>query len=284
MLSSRKYRQIVISFIYVVLFSLFSAFVYYVFLKAPETCLDGKQNQDESGIDCGGVCGACPDLITGQDLEVKEVAFVPGGGNRYDVLAKIHNPNDEAGASSFAYSFVLKDVSGKIIATRSGTDYVLPQESKYIIGLNLDVDTLSAASVNLEIRDVTWERFSGYQEKPQVNVYQKSYAQISSGGAGFGEAKGLVSNESTYDFRSLVVKVILRDASGKPLAVNSTEMRTVGAHEQRDFRLIWPNAFPGTVERVDMEVDADVYHSDNFIKQYLPGGSAYQSPVTPAAY
>jgi len=72
----------------------------------------------------------------------------------------------------------------------------------------------------------------------------------------------------------------LRDSTGKPLALNSTEMNTVRSHENRDFRLVWPSAFPGAVENVEMVVDADVYHSENFIRQYLPGGK-FQD-ITPA--
>jgi len=34
------------------------------------------------------------------------------------------------------------------------------------------------------------------------------------------------------------------------------------------------------VENVEMVVDADVYHSENFIRQYLPGGK-FQD-ITPA--
>ena len=31
-------------------------FVYTVLFKVDPTCFDGKKNQDERGIDCGGVC------------------------------------------------------------------------------------------------------------------------------------------------------------------------------------------------------------------------------------
>ncbi|MEI8096888.1 MAG: FxLYD domain-containing protein, partial [Candidatus Moraniibacteriota bacterium] len=110
----------------------------------------------------------------------------------------------------------------------------------------------------------------GYQDRPAVNIYQKRYNEVSSS-AVFGEAAGLVSNESSYDFRTVAVQVILRDRDGHPLALNSTVMNTLRSHENRDFRLPWSTSFPGVVENVEMVVDADVYHSDNFIQQYTPG-------------
>lgn len=282
MLISRKLKQLVIAGAYTLSIALMGTGIYFAFLKPPETCFDGRQNQNEAGMDCGGVCQAvCKENIVASDVEITEIAFVQSRTSQYDIVGKVHNPNDEIGASSFAYTVSLKDSAGNIIATRSGKSYILPQENKYLLEFNLSTE-IEPAAVSLHIDAVEWERFFGYQAKPSINIYQKRYSPISSG-AGFGEVYGLLSNESPYDFRAIVVRVILRDASNKPLALNMTEMRTVKSHEERDFRLVWPSAFAGTVERVEMEVDADVYHSDNFMRQYLPGGR-YQELTSPAAY
>lgn len=279
---SRGPKRFVIASAYSLIIVLLAVGVYYAFFKAPETCSDNRQNQDEQGTDCGGVCQAvCKEVVVGTDLQIAEVAFVEGGNGQYDVLGKVYNPNDEIGAASFTYIAELKDGSGNVLAMRSGKSYILPQENKYILELNLAAQS-SPVTVSIRISEVEWAKFSGYQEKPAINIYQKRYGPISSG-AGFGEAYGLLSNESSYDFRSIIVRVILRDGDGKPLAFNTTEMRTVRSREERDFRLVWPSAFPGTVEKVEMEVDADVYHSDNFMRQYLPGGK-FQDFTPPKAY
>lgn len=275
-------KRSIIAFLYFVIVAVLGVFVYYAFIKAPETCFDGKQNQNEADVDCGGICqAACKEIVVGENLQFTEVAFVPGGNGKYDVLGKVYNPSDVAGASLFVYTVVLKGSDGNVLATRSGESYILPQENKYILELNLETAVAPVAAA-FSVERVEWARLSGYQEKPDVNIYQKSYSEISSG-AGFSEAKGLLMNRSPYDFRAITVKVVLRDSAGVPLAFNSTEIRTVRSSEERDFRLVWPNAFPGTVEKVEMEVDADVYHSDNFIRQYLPGGK-FQEFTSPPAY
>lgn len=280
--SPRELRRfIIVATAFALLVSL-SLGVYFAFLKPEETCMDGRQNQDEQGVDCGGACtNACMEKIVGIDLQQKEVSFVSAGEGEYDVLGQIYNPNDVAGASSFRYVFELKDASGRVIATRSGESYILPQETKSLTAVGMNAFG-AAASATLSISDVQWERFSGYRERPAINIYQKRYDETSDG-VSFGEAKGLLSNESPFDFRSITVIVILRDGAGKLLALNTTEMRTVRAGEERDFTLVWPTAFPGVVERVEMSVDADVYHSDNFMRQYLPGGK-FQDLTPPAAY
>jgi len=265
---SRKTKKNVIAFLYIFFLTLFSTAVYFLFLKAPETCFDGKQNQNERGIDCGGVCSlACKENIQGDALQIREQEFIKGQNNTYDALAKVFNPNGEIGAVSFSYTISLLDVTGAVLDSRTNTAQILPLENKYLLVFNLETQG-TPAKVSLQIDDIVWERFSGYQEKPAVNIYRENYREVSSS-AVFSEATGLVSNESSFDFKSLTVQVILRDASGKPIAINANEMRTMYARENRDFRLTWPTAFPGTVTNAEMVLDIDTYHSENFIKQYI---------------
>jgi len=281
-LGSRNRKRFFIGFLYLSFVGLLAFGVYWSFIRVPESCNDGIRNQDEAGIDCGGICtNVCEEKVTGVPFVLEEAALMPGGAGRYDVLGRVYNPNDTAGASSFTYAFEIKDASGAVIATETGASFILPQERKVLLGIGVAVSG-QPSSVTLKISGIEWERFAGYQEKPNINIYQRRYNQISSG-AGFSEAYGLVSNESDFDFKTITVKVILRDRNGKALAANMTSLNTVGAHEERDFRLVWPEAFPGDVETVDMEADADVYHSDNFTRTFLPGGK-FQEIAPPSAY
>jgi len=264
-------KRVVIASIFLALNALFLTGIYFVFLKAPETCFDGKQNQNEQGIDCGGVCAlVCREIVVGKEFQVTEIAFVSGGQDVYDVLGMVYNPSDDIGASSFRYLFELKDSDGQVLATRSGKSFLLPRQRKNIIESNLET-TGTPVTASLTFQAVAWERSRGYQEAPAIGIYQKNYTELSEG-FGFSQATGVFTNESSYDFRSIFVQVILRDSLGKPIAFNKTKQDTVRAGESRDFKLIWPNRFSGTVDRIDMEVDADVYHSENFVKQYFPEG------------
>jgi hypothetical protein len=281
-MEKRTLKKSLITAVFITIAILFIAALYFIFFYQTPTCTDGVKNGQEGGVDCGGKCAnVCEEIVAGQPFTIEEVAIVPGGRDRYDVLGRIYNPNDTEGASSFRYMVELKNGSGQVIATRTGESFILPQERKTLI--EIGIESLEVPTqATLRIEDISWERFSGYQDRPNINIYQKRYNQIS-GGVGFGEAFGLVSNESPFDFRTLTVKVILRDSTGKALAANSTEMRTVTSGEERDFRLVWPEAFPGAVESVDMEVDADYYHADNFLEQYLPGGR-FQDVVPESLY
>lgn len=260
--------------IFVALSSLLSSFIagWYFLARPVATCLDGLQNQGERGIDCGGPCDvACAAEYHPEMLVAQELAFVPGGERSvYDVIARVHNPNDVLGASTFRYAVTLKGAAGDVVATKSGSGFILPQETKDFLVVNL-FTSADPVTAEIEFSDMTWEEFSGYQEKPKLSVLNKTYTELTSG-AFFSEVVGNVFNDSPFDFRSLTVKIILRDIDRKPLAINQTEVNSVFSKELREFRLKWPKAFPGEVKIIDVEVEADVYHSDNFIQRYFPGG------------
>lgn len=267
---TRGTKRLIIISIFLLLLIALGVAIYFIKRPAP-TCFDQKQNQNETGVDCGGICTlACIEVLTGEDLQVKEVAIIPDAAGKYDVLGEVTNPNGEVGASDFHYAFILKGSSGEELGRQEGNDWILPRETKTLLAFNFS-PTSTPTTATLELSNYKWERLMGYQEKPNLTINNKRYNQIS-GGVGFGEVFGTLTNESPYDFRSVIVRIILRDDQNKPLAVQQTVFNTVTTGQQREINLSWPTAFAGAVTRVDMEVDADVYHSDNFLKQYFPGG------------
>ena len=262
----RNHKRLVIIAIYLVIFFLLGWLVY-SWLKPVPNCFDLKQNQNEQGVDCGGICQKqCEKVYTAQDLIIKEKTFVSAGMETYDVMARISNPNNQLGGSSFSYEFTLKDASGNVLAKKSGNSFILPVESKYIIETGL-VSKISPATVEISVSAPKWEEFFGY-EKPELNIYNKRYELISSG-VGYSEAKGLLRNESAFDFSTIKINVVLRDENGNPVAFNKTEMNTINAGEERDFRLLWPINFPGSVQGVEMEAEADVFKTETFTKKYI---------------
>ena len=268
-----KKRYLIIAIYLVIFFAI--GWIFYSWLKPAPSCTDGKKNQNEQGIDCGGVCQKqCAKMYQAQDLIIKEKTFVSAGPEAYDAMIRISNPNNQLGGSDFSYEISLKDADGNILAKRSGNSFILPVESKYIIETGFESKT-PPQSVDVSISKPKWQEFFGY-ERPELNIYSKRYDLISSG-IGYSEASGLLRNESAFDFNSIKINVVLRDENGQPVAFNKTEMNTVNSGEQRDFKLLWPVNFPGSVQGVEMEAEADVFDSQNFIKQYTGGTDQFQT-------
>lgn len=260
---NRSIKRLVIIFVYLIIFGSFGSLIYYALLPDP-TCTDGKKNQKEVEIDCGGPCAPCVEEIVAEEIKIEEKYFVYGNNNRFDAMAEISNPNDLYGASKFKYEFRLLDQSGAVLSKEEGESFILPKETKYIIKLNL-YSSVNPYTVDFSIKDVEWEELREYEE-PDLNIYNKDYSADPDKNTVF----GLLRNESYYDFNSIEIDIVLRGKDGKPVALGKNEIRTVRSQEQRDFKIIWPYRFGVEVEGLEIRAEADVFNSDNFIKQYLP--------------
>ena len=265
-MEKRGIKRSIIIFIYLLIFAGLSTLVY-SWLKPVESCFDQKINQNEQGVDCGGVCQERCNVLSQVNLEVKENGFVESGiSGKYDLFSRIFNPNNDFGSGSFSYEFDLKDAAGTSLGKFSGENFILPGEEKYLVATNVPSGTVPS-EINLTIQNVKWEEFVNY-EKPQLKIINRNYLETSSG-VGFSEAFGLLKNESPFDFSTIKINMILKDSSGKIVALNSTVINTVKTGESRDFKALWLNRFPGEVENVEFQTEVNVFDSEAFAKRYF---------------
>lgn len=254
-------KRIIIILISIVVFGVLGYFLYYIFSPAP-TCFDKKQNQAEKGVDCGGPCSPCKDIKPTEDIIIDEMAVTLGGDNTYDVVAKITDPNDTLGTSSFDYAFKLKDSEGKVIASREGNNFILPADSKYVAEFGIVTeDGAVPVSAELVIGEIKWEKLSNVG-KPQIGVYNKNFGANSLGIGS--EADGIIRNESGYDLNKIFIMVILRDVNGDIVGVNKTEKDTVRVREEQAFKLTWPYQLSASVQNMEVDVQSNVFDSQNF--------------------
>lgn len=271
----RAVKRSMILFVYLVLLVIFCVWIFWVFLYQAPTCTDGKQNQAETGVDCGGTCGACTQDFAPHPLAVEETIAIPYTDASVDAIATLVNSNEKAALKTVKYTLVLSDQSGTELSRQSGKTSLLPKEKKTIMALGFAVKPATVAKVTLLMEGEEWIAFDDYIDAPAISIVNQRFVLLA-GSAGYAEAFGLVRNKSPYDLRRATINVILRDSDGKPLAVNRTTMNTLGVNEERDFRLVWPRAFSGTVAQADMSLDIDMFSDDAFTKQYFPEGR-YQS-------
>jgi hypothetical protein len=254
-------KRIIISVSFLALFTVCGYIIYYL-MTPPATCFDKKQNQSEKGIDCGGTCAPCQAALQAQDMVISEVAVALGGNDSYDVVAKISNPNDTVGSGSFKYVFNVKDSSDNIIATREGTTFILPADSKYVPELGLKMDNnATPVKVDFIISEVKWEKLNDFG-KPQIGVFNKNFGPISPDSTG-SEADGIISNDSGYDLNKIIVVIILRSEGGDIIGINKTEKNSVRTKERRDFRLTWPYQLSSPVQSMDVDAQSNMYDPQN---------------------
>lgn len=268
----RRAKQSFILFVYSILLIFFLSGIFFLFIYQKPTCLDGKKNQDETGIDCGGKCSQyCLADLTSEPLRINEVETLAYSANSSDAIGTVRNVNSKAALKSATYTFMLYDGNGQVIAEQNGKLSLLPLEERTLVALGLSVPKQSVTRTELIISNEEWVALPDFTEAPDIKIANPQFT-ILSGQAGYAEARGLVQNKSPYDIRTLGVVVVVRDVSGQALSVNRTTMNTLQSGEQRDFRLLWPQSFQGTPADTHMEVHFDMLAEDAFIQQYFPGG------------
>lgn len=251
-------KRIIISSIFFVMLVALVVIVFYA-LSPAATCSDKKQNQAEKGIDCGGPCSPCKEVVQTKDIFVTETAISIGGNNTYDAVAKISNPNNQVGAS-FKYVFTLKNKDGAVLATREGTSFILPADSKYVAELNFESSDAPVLA-ELEISEPKWEKL-GSVGKPQVGVYSKNFGKIPTGEGS--SADGIIRNESGYDLNEIFLVVILRSENGGIVGINKTKKTNVRAKEERDFRLTWPYQLAAPVQNIEVDSQVNIFDPKAF--------------------
>ena len=263
----RQKKQFIIGGVYFLIIFLLSVGVYWQ-LKPKATCFDNVKNQNEEGIDCGGICTKkCPP-VSHLTPKIKEVGFLPSGfSDQYDIYAKIENPNQSLGIKKINYIVNLKGVNEEILATGGGDVFFLPGETKYIIINNLSSSVLPVkAEITFE-KNIEWVEATEQYLRPDIQAVNREYGEVVSG-VGFAQAKALVRNNSQWDLSQISIAVILRDEQGKIIALNTTKMNSVLAGESREFVVNWPKRFAGTVAGpMEVQTETNIFADDAFMQK-----------------
>ena len=167
-MDSRKVKQIIygggfLAFIFAVL-----AGGYFLFVKPAPTCFDNKQNGGETGIDCGGSCAPC------QNKNAKPIVFnwirnFSSMDGKIVITSEIKNPNDNVGASDFAYEFSIYNKNSEKIKTVFGHSFIYPSEVRYLIEAVTGIDDSEIAGINLDFSEYNWVSAENFKE-PQIQL------------------------------------------------------------------------------------------------------------------
>lgn len=272
-MNPRVQKQIIIALVYaLVIFgvgagvtTLYSRLHPYV---APGTCSDGIQNQNETGIDCGGVCQSCESVIANllQKIDVHWARAFQSGTNTYDLGAEIKNPNFTYGSEDIEYHFLIIDSAGKQTSI-PGRTFILPQETRSIV---LQAISLSAppAQVSLHIDSALWQKITGFSNSG-ITVDNRQIQFPQNNPNVYATMSGVVTNGSPYDLRTIEVNMLVYDAANNPIAVNHTEIQTVKSGEKRQVSVIWSHRFQGTEDHFTIYGYTDFFTNQNFISQHV---------------
>lgn len=224
-------------------------FLYQNFLKTEPTCFDGKQNQDERRVDCGGVCErVCPmDVRTIVPLWSRVFEITPGV---YSAVAYIENQNTTAGVDQISYE--LRTYDEKNILTNEpiqGVTFVSPNErtalfvSPIITGNRIPKETFFTFTANPE-----WKKTDPRFQVPQL----RAESIVLSDETTSPKISAIITNTSLYDYRSVPVVVILYNQQGNAIHASQTFISSITQQSEVPVFFTWPHPFSESVARIEI--------------------------------
>lgn len=253
-----------------------SYYIFKAYFPTLPSCIDNIKNQDEIGLDCGGVCGVeCPPLPPPEDTKPIEVVWAKvfySNVGTYDLAARINNPNEKWGVSEFKYNFIARDSDGAIVIEKNGTSYLLSKSYDYLIipSVKSDKNPVSA-ELSIVKEGQKWEEVSSSYDNLFASFLFREKIYTAKDENGYHLVSAKLKNTTTYDFDKIDIKVVLYDANDEPVAVNVSDLRTVRSGEERQLRLFWVTALQEEVFSQDFKAITNIFDSQNFITRFGTG-------------
>ena len=231
---------------------IFGSFSLYKALNPAPSCIDNKQNQNEGGIDCGGVCSnACVSEVL--PLITLWSRVLPAGDRVYDAAGFIENPNLSAGMSSIAYTFKLYDKDNLLVAEKSGKTFINPNERFTIFEGGIETGRRIPLRAFLEFQqDQQWKQ--SVVQKPPIIVQNKKFT---SGDKPLLEAQ--IVNRSFDSQSNVIIVATLFDASDNVFVASKTVINNLLPDAPETIFFTWPKALSKNPTRIEIVPRVSVF-------------------------
>lgn len=216
--------------------SLIIFLVYRTMTATPPTCFDTIQNQDETGVDCGGVCVACDikDLSPLAVIGSARIFSVPTL-NKQAVLFEVQNPNSTYHAAQFTYTLTVTDKTGATVESWSGTDTLFAGEHRFMFDSRVITPARTIGNIAVTLSDPQWELAT---ERVPPSLSLSDIQTATSSGLG---VSGVIKNASTFSAPNVKLIAILRTKSGIELFASQVILTSVPGFASSTFTIPLPS-------------------------------------------
>lgn len=226
---------------YLALFALFFALLagLILFFLWPEpSCFDGRKNQEELDIDCGGPPqGGCAAVCQSEvrDLKVWWSRVVKLDDGIFETATLVENPNFEIGVTGAPYTIRYFDAEGVLINSRKGRVNLRPGERFVVFESNINVGRrIPVRSTFQWGANPAWYRAAIDRELPdfpwQIIDFTPQPARL----------RATIESRADEEIPSLLVVATLSDSNQNLLAVSSTVVENLASDARREIVFSWP--------------------------------------------
>ena len=216
------------------------------FYKAP-SCVDGVQNQGESGIDCGG---PCPYLCTAEE-QPPTVLFtqaLSNGSGRTDIIASVENKNIDAAARNVPYRIMLYGPDQSFLKEITGT-LDLPPGATVPVYVPGALYGGNVASAFLDIASSSPKWFALASDPRIVPAVGNTNV---SGTASAPRIEAVLTNPGVTMLTDVLAIVLVRGTNGNVIAASQTIVPAIPAQGRGIATFTWNSAFSDTPASIEV--------------------------------
>lgn len=218
------------------------------------SCFDNRQNQRETGVDCGGPCIPCV-LKYPKKIEIFWTKAIPVSENVYDVVALINNPNAILALADLKYQFVLFDEFGKV-GERKGNTFLFAQEQTHVVEVNIPTKR-PARRVEFVAESANWKIYE--KEAPNISVERREYRVEKIGERNQSVIEATLLNREAISYREAEVNFLVFDSNLNLLAANKILSDSLITGTRKTIKSIWPDEIRGEIATIEIEPRVNVF-------------------------
>lgn len=234
-MDKRLVKQILYGAGYLAVFFSVIFIIYLFWLKPAATCFDGRRNQGELDIDCGGPCPPC-EIKTLIPPESSWIKYFPANGQT--VLAvEIRNPNLNWGADYFSYTFDIYGDDGVKIKSLTKNSFIYSGEIKYLFE-PVEINFKNIKDVGISFSDIRWKSAKEFP-KPSLQVREIKTESTAQDGTRV-IISGFITNNNAFGLSKARIIGFLFNQGGAQISVSKTEFENIKAFEEKPFKINFP--------------------------------------------
>lgn len=234
-------RQLLYAFSFLAVAILVGVGTWYFFFYNEPTCSDSVQNQNESGIDCGGVCAS---LCEAPRVSALWARAVPVATGVYHAVALVRNPEPNAGTGALPYAFQLFDEKNILIAERRGTTFLKPGETIPFFEANIITGERKPARTFLVLGTASWVTMSRYESPVVITSRELDQQKLI--------LSATLENTSARAVGPVVITALVYDESDLVIGASQTKVDRMLGKGTRDIVFTWQKPFEKPVVRTEI--------------------------------
>jgi hypothetical protein len=198
-------------------------------------------NQNEGGIDCGGVCKKLCQAPRVSAVWQRAVEISPGV---YHAVAMVRNPETGAGTLRLPYSFKLFDAKNILVAERVGVMHLEPGEIVPLLEANIVTGERVPVRTFVDFGNAVWGKMSRSDNPIRVQNGLPDPETL--------RLNATIENKTALVVPNIVLTALLYDSDGIIITASQTEIDQLLGRDSRIVTFTWQEPFPRTVARADV--------------------------------